>query len=107
MKSILGFTPFRNFSVAAKIAQPAQSVLNPPLRKIDPSNPFLMRGRNSTDQSAFNTSGNFNVSLTHFFSLPQLEKKDCELILGEIRKDMDNSWTPSKLVQAIDKHIIS
>jgi len=49
MKSILGFASFRSFSVAAKIAQPNQSILSAPLRKIDPSNPFLMRGRNSAE----------------------------------------------------------
>jgi len=29
-----------------------------------------MRGRNNQDQQGVNVGGNFNVSLTHFFSLP-------------------------------------
>jgi hypothetical protein len=38
-----------------------------------------MRGKGANiDAAGINLGGNYNVSLTHFFSLPVLEKKECE-----------------------------
>ena len=79
MKSIMGLSAWRRFSVAPKLAQPQQISLMSPQRKVDPSNPFLMRGKGANiDAAGINLGGNYNVSLTHFFSLPVLEKKECE-----------------------------
>jgi ATP-dependent protease Clp ATPase subunit len=39
--------------------------------------------------------------------LPKIEKSDSEKIMAELKRDMEESWTPSKLVAALDKHIIS
>ena len=52
MKSILSFIPIRRLTTAPKIAIPfpVESTIIPLQRKIDPSNPFLMRGRNNHDQ---------------------------------------------------------
>jgi len=43
--------------------------------------------------------GNFNVGLTNFFQLPKLEKGEAEEILKELRQDMEEAWTPSRLVE--------
>lgn len=50
---------------------------------------------------------NWNNSLTHFFQLPKIEKSDSDVIMAELKRDMEESWTPSKLVAALDKHIVS
>ena len=50
---------------------------------------------------------NFNVGLAHFFSLPKLDKNEAADILEELKIDMEASWTPSKLVNELNKHIIS
>ena len=49
------------------------------------------------------------VSLYHFFSLPNVSKTEAEEILSQIKIDADstNDMTPSKLVAALDRHIIS
>lgn len=48
-----------------------------------------------------------NVGLAAFYSLPKLDKTEAENILAELRTDMDHQWTPSKLVEELDKHIVS
>ena len=42
-----------------------------------------------------------------FYSLPKLESSEADQILLELRKDMDEQWTPSRLVTELDKHIVS
>jgi hypothetical protein len=39
--------------------------------------------------------------------LPGLTKDEATEIVSEMKTDMDDNWTPSKLVAALDKHIIS
>ena len=48
-----------------------------------------------------------NVGLAAFYSLPKIEKTEGEAIMQELRSDMDEQWTPSKLVAELDKHIVS
>jgi hypothetical protein len=36
-----------------------------------------------------------------------MNKTDAEAILNELKIDMEEKWTPSKLVAALDKHIVS
>ena len=36
-----------------------------------------------------------------------MDKDEAEAILNELKIDMEDKWTPSKLVAAIDKHIVS
>ena len=49
----------------------------------------------------------YNVNLAHFFYPPKLEKSQVQAILDELSIDMEASWTPSKLVNQLDKHIVS
>ena len=44
-----------------------------------------------------------------FFQLPKLTKSECDLVIEEVKHDLDSSgvWTPSKLVSTLDKHIVS
>ena len=45
--------------------------------------------------------------LLEYFTLPKLTKADTDMIMLELRHDIESVWTPSKLVQTLDKHIIS
>jgi len=47
------------------------------------------------------------VGLAAFYSLPKLDGHEADQILLELRKDMDEQWTPSRLVAELDKHIVS
>jgi len=58
----------------------------------------------SDDSSKFK---GYNDDLSAFYTLPRLDKPDCDAILEELRSDMDHQWTPSKLVAELDKHIVS
>lgn len=39
--------------------------------------------------------------------LPKLEKDEVDFILEELRTDLDQQWTPSRLVAELDEHIVS
>lgn len=68
-------------------------------------NPFTL-AKHSKQESYANTS-TYYKSLGAFFELPKVEKKDAEDIFNELKQDMEDSMTPSKLVGQLDKHIIS
>jgi len=44
-----------------------------------------------------------------FFQLPRLSKPKQDSIIEEVKHDLENSgiWTPSKLVEALNRQIIS
>ena len=58
-------------------------------------------------KDAVNLGGNYNVNLAHFFFLPKFDKTEAEQILAEIQRDSESVWTPSKLVQQLNRHIVS
>ena len=67
------------------------------------------KSKNKSGQfkDAINLGGNYSVNLAHFFFLPKFDKTEAEQILAEIRKDSESIWTPSKLVQQLNRHIVS
>ena len=82
-------------------------------RKVQSDNPFLkMRqseygGWGSSSGQSVDLGDEFNTGLTQYFTLPKLQKSEGQLILTELQTDMDADWTPSKLVAALNKHIVS
>ena len=52
-------------------------------------------------------SDNYSQGFAEFYSLPPLERAEADAILAELKSDMEASWTPSKLVAELNKHIVS
>ena len=88
---------------AEKVDMPEEKPSERPFRK-----PNLFSAYAESDRDSFKASNQgLNVGLAAFYSLPKLEKNEAEQILAELRSDMDQQWTPSKLVAELDSHIIS
>jgi hypothetical protein len=47
------------------------------------------------------------ITCIEFFTIPRLTQQDADAIMNELKTDMEQSWTPSKLVETLNKHIIS
>ena len=61
----------------------------------NPNNPFTMAKHHNKPDSHNSSS---YKSLGSFIELPKVEKKDADDIFNELKMDMEDSMTPSKLV---------
>ena len=62
---------------------------------------------NQSNESSISRKYIPNNNNVEFFQLPKLSKSDSDIIFEEVATDMESIWTPSKLVETLDKHIIS
>jgi len=67
------------------------------------------QAQNNSNESLQSNHILYNILYIDFFQLPRLTKPESEIILDEVKHDLEGSsiWTPSKLVETLNKHIIS
>jgi ATP-dependent protease Clp ATPase subunit len=68
---------------------------------------FNLRRSVNDDYMGDNLMYNVQKRFAEFYRLPSMERSEAEAILAELQVDMESSWTPSKLVAELDKHIVS
>ncbi|CDW88847.1 heat shock protein atpase subunit [Stylonychia lemnae] len=96
--------------IQAKISRDHLISKENPFAKLQADNQYYFSektGFNPDDQSGTSKSNMSGSHISDFYSIPKLSKVEADAIMREISQDLDQIQTPSKLVESLDKYIVS